>query len=228
MTTRPETTSAVSAEEMREIDRKTSEEYGIQSVILMENAGREVALLAKSLNPARTTVVCGSGNNCGDGLVTARYLEGWGLKVDIIFLKDPKFLKGDSLANYNIVKNLSIPSMMFDSSIIFKDYTLIIDALLGTGTKGEVTGSYRQVIEEINKSRARKISVDIPSGLDADSGEVLGIAVKADYTVTMAIPKKGLLEEKARPYTGKLIIADIGIPQRLLRRSAADQEQKQK
>ncbi|MCX5781556.1 MAG: NAD(P)H-hydrate epimerase [Elusimicrobia bacterium] len=206
----------VSVSQMQEIDIRTSEEFGIPSIILMENAGRSVAEIVRKSNPKKIAVLCGSGNNGGDGLVAARYLDHWDFQVEIILIKSPDYFSGDTLTNFKIIKSLKIPVSSFATKSSLKDFELIIDALLGTGTKGEVTGIYREAIDEINNSQKKVYSIDVPSGIDADKGEILGTAVKADVTITMAIAKKGLVEPNASEYVGKLIVADIGIPKILV------------
>ncbi|MDI6641975.1 MAG: NAD(P)H-hydrate epimerase [Elusimicrobiota bacterium] len=219
---------SVTAEEMKAIDKKAIEEYGIPSIVLMENAGRKVAeVVAQFIEQNCTTwiyspsiaVFCGSGNNAGDGLVAARFLHNWGYKLKIFLLKSPEEFKGDALTNYKIITKLNIPTERFQNEErlskklpSLQDYEIIIDALLGTGTKGEVSSEYHSAIETINNAKKTVIAVDIPSGLDANTGRVLGSAVKATITVTMGLPKKGLLEAKAKEFVGKLIVADIGIP----------------
>ncbi|MFC1501200.1 NAD(P)H-hydrate epimerase [Elusimicrobiota bacterium] len=207
---------AISASKMREIDSKASTMYGISSLILMENAGREIALAAESKGARNIVVFCGSGNNAGDGFVAARYLFNKGYKVALVLVKAPSSLKNEALANYNITQSLKIETRNFDKTIELNHFDIIIDGLLGTGITGEVTGNIRDAIEYINSSKKTVISIDIPSGVNADTGEILGIAVKADTTVTMAVAKTGLLSDSAKNYVGYLEIADIGIPKELI------------
>lgn len=216
MTAETKIGKGVSSAVMREIDSKAFEDYGIPSIILMENAGRAVAEAALSFNSRRIAVLCGSANNGGDGLVAARYLSQRGKDVEIILLKDSESFRGDTLINYRIAANLKIPVRRYGLHTPLRKFQLIIDALLGTGAKGKVSGHYRDAIAEINGSKRKTLSVDIPSGLDADTGKMLGIAVEADMTITMAIPKVGLLKPAAKPFVGKLLVADIGIPRQLL------------
>ncbi len=201
---------------MREIDGKATEEFGISQEKLMDNAGGYVAEIAKGLDPEKTAVLCGSGNNGGDGLAAARYLKKWGLSVDIILLKEPESFKSLSFNNYMLAKSIEIPIIQFGNHDSFTEYSLIIDALLGTGINGTFSEDYQNAIEEINDSEVPVISADVPSGLNSDTGEVMGTAVKATTTVTFALPKKGLLIPKAKDYIGDLIIAQIGIPKELL------------
>ena len=216
MTAAMNISKGITASQMREIDKRAAEEFGIPSIELMENAGRRVAEAAKRFVVHAVVVVCGTGNNGGDGLVAARYLSEWGFKVEIVLLKSAEFLKGDTLINFNLTGNLNIITSYYSSHTSFDKFDLIIDALLGTGIKGDVKSACRAAIDAINNSGKRVLSVDIPSGLDTDTGEVLSVAVKADETVTMALPKTGLLKPEAASFVGKLIVADIGIPKVLL------------
>lgn len=215
----------VSCEEMRELDRRATEEFGISVEILMENAGRAVAEesmkfleTAPYSKPWKILVFCGGGNNGGDGLVAARILKQKGIEVKIIFLKPTKSLHGVSLLNFEKIKNetgacLDLPKIEQIEKELANAH-LLIDALLGTGSKGEVTGLFQETIQKINSSGKSVIAVDVPSGLDADSGQQNGTCIRAHLTVTMAAMKKGFLE--AKEWTGKVIVADIGYPQELI------------
>jgi ADP-dependent NAD(P)H-hydrate dehydratase / NAD(P)H-hydrate epimerase len=208
----------VSSLEMRRIEKITIEHYGIAGIVLVENAGRAVAESVEALFRKRKLggktigIICGYGNNGGDGFVAARYLYNKGYKVSVICLKRSRIKSSDALSNLNIVKKLHIPIFNFNKNTAFKNYDVIIDALLGTGVKGTISGQFYEAIDKINASRKPVVSADVPSGIDSDTGEALGIAVKADITVTMGFVKTGLVKPKAKPYPGKLVVADIGIP----------------
>jgi len=199
---------------MRQIDKFTIEKIGIPGVVLMENAGRSVSeqsikfLSAK--RKANVIIFCGGGNNGGDGFVTARHLVNSGIKLTIVLTKPYNAYTGDALINLNIIRKMNIPIVKKTKNL--RGYDLIIDALLGTGAKGEIREPYKNIIEQINDSNKPVISVDIPSGLNGDTGDACGAAVKANITVTMGCPKKGMLKRKARKYVGKLAVADIGFP----------------
>jgi NAD(P)H-hydrate epimerase len=212
------TIKTFSTDQMKEIERRTVEEFGIPSLILMEHAGKAVANAAAGLaKPFEGTVavICGPGNNGGDGFVAARHLYNRGYDVSVFLVKDETQIKaGDALANYNILKKMRIPCSKFES--LPGDTSIIVDAMLGTGTKGEITGAYKNIIEAVNKTNIPVASVDIPSGIDADTGAVLGCAVKAAITVTFAGAKTGLVANAAKPYLGSLVIVDIGIPRLLI------------
>lgn len=199
---------------MCELDRRAIEDYGIPSIMLMDNAGRIVAeTVIKYFPKAKNIAIfCGSGNNGGDGFVAGRYLFNKDRKVSLFLVKKPSEITGDPAINLRILQKLGIKTYIIDSSVILKHYDLIIDALLGTGTKGEIKGIYADAISLINSAGKPVVAVDVPSGLDADTGKPLGSCIKAKITVTMARMKKGFLKKTARKSTGKIIVADIGIP----------------
>jgi len=215
----------VSGEKMGEIDRKAMEVYGIPGLVLMENAGLQVVSMVCKLRPQRNEgriiVFCGRGNNGGDGFVISRHLQRLGYRVETWALGPLYSYKGDAAVNYDIF--LKGGGHVFlaaenDPSRITEELQvsdLIIDALLGTGIRNPVAEPFAEVIRSINKSRAEILAVDIPSGISAGTGEVLGVAVKADYTVTFALPKRGLLLFPGAEYAGQVLIADIGIPRGL-------------
>lgn len=210
---------------MREIDRTAIEGFEIPGIVLMENAGRSAAELIMAGMPEaahgrHVALFCGPGNNGGDGLVIARYLARKGVPVTVYLLTDPEKLKGDAAANYRIAKRLSIPVIPVPDEkewAMYRDktgegYALFVDAVFGTGLKKEVTGTAAAIIEWLNHTGKPVWSVDIPSGLDADTGRPLGVAVKASHTVTFAFPKVGHILHPGPEFTGVLHIEDIGIP----------------
>ncbi|MBI5188945.1 MAG: NAD(P)H-hydrate dehydratase [Nitrospirae bacterium] len=213
----------VTAEEMREIDKKTIEEYGIPGSVLMERAGSAVVSKIKELfGRKKVIVVSGSGNNGGDGLVVARNLHNEGWDVRVFLTSRPEDLKGDALLQYKIAVKFGVnirPAKEFltrHSSLITR-HCIIVDALLGTGLSKNVAGTIAEVISFLNKSNVPVISVDIPSGISSDTGQIMGEAVKADYTVTFGLPKRGHLLYPGAEHTGRLFIEDIGFPKKVLR-----------
>lgn len=223
----------LTVEEINKIDRLASEKYGIPSIILMENAGRSVAeetiktlKRKKSAKTQKIAVLCGSGKNGGDGFVAARYLYNYGYQVKVYLLKNPNNISGDTLTNYTILKKIGVetklisPSKLNSLSSELKKANCIIDAIFGTGIKGKVAGLPAQIIKMVNQTKEvitskPVISVDLPSGLDGDTGFPLGECVKTTVTVTMGYPKKGFLNPEAKKYLGNLIIADIGYPRKI-------------
>jgi len=199
---------AVTREEMREIDRRAIEEFGIAAATLMENAGRAVAdVVLQEFNPLAVTVVCGPGNNGGDGFVVARHLVDAGVEVCCHAPAPESAYSGAALEMRRRVKL---------SKLEWLD--VVVDAVFGTGLSRPVTGPWRELIEEMNDSPPI-VAADVPSGMDADTGRPLGVAVEADITVTFGWPKVGMLQEGARTYTGRVIVADIGFPKELGGRS---------
>ena len=211
----------VTSKEMREMDRQTIEDVGIPGVVLMENAGigtfRVIQKLLDEVENPLVFVFCGKGNNGGDGFVIARHLWDCGVGVRIFIVGKPEDLKGDALVNFNILRKLNISINFLYSGQELEEALeiqpdLIVDALLGTGIQGEVRGFMKEVIQAINAYRCPIVAVDVPSGLNADLPIVEGVAVKADVTVTMALPKRCHVFYPAKAHVGELFIADIGIP----------------
>jgi NAD(P)H-hydrate epimerase len=215
------------AEQIQELDRKTIESYRIPGIVLMENAGRGATeVLAQTfpdLPKKRIAVIAGKGNNGGDGFVIARYLMNQGISVKVYLLTDPKALRGDGEINYHIFLHMKgevipVPSSK-DYQKLKKDlekFDLLIDGIFGTGLDAEVRGYYREVITHLNTLGKTIVSIDIPSGLDANTGKPLGAAVRASLTITFGLPKIGQLVFPGADYVGELKIVDIGFPKKLL------------
>jgi NAD(P)H-hydrate epimerase len=197
----------ISAAQARAFDRLAQQKYKIPSIILMENAGRSVAEEALKMlrHKKRVCVVCGVGNNGGDGFVAARHLVNAGVKVSVFIVGKISKLKADPKINYTVLKKMKIE---FSNKI---KGDLIVDALFGIGLKSKVKEPYASVIEMMNKVKLPILSVDVPSGLDTDSGKVLGVAVKAKRTVTFVAAKNGFFKSDGPKYCGKVIVRDIGI-----------------
>ncbi|UCD85073.1 MAG: NAD(P)H-hydrate dehydratase [Deltaproteobacteria bacterium] len=217
----------VTAEIMRELDRKTIEEIGIPGMVLMENAGVGATKMicryfAEPLGQG-VVIFAGSGNNGGDGFVIARHLINRGVPVKVYLLTDKGKVKGDAKTNLNILTNMGIEVYSLTDLdelkaqwAVVERSGVIIDAILGTGLQSEVKGFYREVIELINRSGKPVVAVDTPSGLDNDRGRPLGAAIKADLTLTFGLPKLGQVIYPGADYVGKLEIIDISIPQDLI------------
>lgn len=201
---------------MRELDRRATLEYGIPSLVLMENAGKGTAeLILKQFPKAqKILVVSGKGNNGGDGFVTARYLKKMNREPSVLLLADPSILKGDAKINFDRLFGDKIPVTSLDLSQI-EDCDLLVDAILGIGVTMEVKGIYRDAIERMNQSGKPILAVDIPSGLDGDSGQVHGVAVRSTCTATMAELKHGLLSGAGPQFCGSIFKIDIGFPKQL-------------
>ena len=204
----------VTADEMREIDRLTIEEYGIPGLVLMERAGLAVASRVRALFPSRKVVVlCGGGNNGGDGLVAARDLFNWGFKVSVIMTTKKEALSCDCALQFQIVKKMGMQTE-FRNTLSGKDMhsSVVIDAVFGTGLARPVKGAIAGLFSFLNSAAAPVVAVDMPSGISSDTGEILGQAVMADCTVTFGLPKRGHFLYPGAEYTGKLFIEDIGFP----------------
>jgi len=215
------------AEQMQELDRKAIEGYKIPGIVLMENAGRGATEVISTAFPdiqnKKIAIVAGKGNNGGDGFVIARHLLNRGISVKVYLLTDPKALRGDSEINYHIFSRMkgeviSVPSSK-DYQKVKRDlekFDLLIDGIFGTGLDAEVRGYYREVIDHLNTLQKPIVAVDIPSGLDANTGKPLGTAIRASLTVTFGLPKVGHLISPGPDYVGTLKVIDIGIPRKLV------------
>ncbi len=216
----------VTASEIQEIDRISIQEYGIPGAILMEAAGiltTRVILERFPLAGKKVTVVCGTGNNGGDGFVIARHLQRQGIMCNTVVVGKKEKLEGDALLNYQLLKRngpdvreCSDTAHISLLATLLHDSGLIVDALFGTGLSNPVRGLARDVIALINSSDISVVAVDIPSGIDGSTGHLCGDAVKAAVTVTMGLPKTGLLLYPGALYAGELFVADIGFPQELM------------
>ena len=213
----------VTAQQMRDLDRRAGVEGAVPSLTLMENAGTRAFEVASQMleSPAgkHVAVVCGKGNNGGDGFVVARLLADAGADVSVSLLGNPDEVKGDARANLDLVRRNRIPLTVVSQPAEVPDlrgYDLVVDAILGTGIRGEVTGLAADGIGAVNDSGCPVLALDVPSGVDADTGVVCGVCVDADATITFALPKIGLLLFPAAEFVGELMVGDIGMPQAIL------------
>ena len=220
---------------MQEVDRRAAEVYGLPTPALMENAGRAVALRADALlggaRGRRVVVVCGGGNNGGDGLVAARHLANWGARVRVVMACEgwptaPK-LSADAGVQLHVVTRCGIEVLGVDPDgrrrveLALTGADLVVDAVLGTGSRGAPRGAAMVAVELMQAARARILAVDIPTGLDADSGHVPGPAVQAEETVTFGLPKPAHVLLPAAGLCGRVRVADIGFPAPLLEQAPA-------
>ncbi len=224
------TMRTLSRDEVRAVDARAATEFHLPTIVLMENAGRGAAeRLRTRLQPGdRVLVACGAGNNGGDGLVVARHLDAWNFPVHIAWFADPGKLKGDALIQKQIVDAAEISQSVHigvdDLSSLWNGVAWIVDGLLGTGLTRPVEGMFQQAIEAINASGLPVMALDLPSGLDADTGEPLGTAIRARFTTTFVAAKRGFARPGARAYTGEVEVVEIGIPGKLLRGLPFDAE----
>jgi len=214
---------SVSIEQMRQVDISASEEFGLAILMMMENASINSAKLAKSmlggdLVNKKIVVLSHKGNNGGDGLGTARHLLNHGASVEVYLTCSPLKLTMEGLRQYWILRNYGVFTKEFDSdnSIDLKqsldEADLVIDSLLGYNLRGDPKEPIATVIDLVNQANLPVLSIDVPSGLNADSGEASRITIKASKTLTLALPKKGLLVPQVHKYVGELWLADLSIP----------------
>lgn len=203
---------AITAEQMRHYDSYTINTIGIPSLVLMERAAlavRDEVLNAFPLNLQNIVVVAGSGNNGGDGLDVARLLHIAGVKVTILNVGNPDHASNEHQVQDRICQYYKIPQTS-DLNVL-KDASLIVDALFGIGIDRPVEGNYATAIEAINNSDAVVVAVDMPSGINTDTGEVMGVAVNATATVTFAVNKVGLTKSAGKKHAGRVVVAsDMG------------------
>ncbi len=211
-------------QQVRAVDARAINELGIPGVVLMENAGRGCAELIRDkladLAEPKVCIFCGTGNNGGDGYVIARHLLNSGFGVTVVVCGVRGRIKGDARTNLDILDRMGVSIDRLipadgDVSVRVAELTagadMIVDSLFGTGLSGPIRDDYRQLIESMNGSDCPILAVDIPSGLDCDTGQPLGIAVKAAWTVTFVAVKKGFTCADADRHTGEIFVASIGI-----------------
>ncbi len=205
--------------EMRDLDRRAMEEYGIVQELLMENAGQAAyftILREYGMKNKHFTIFCGGGNNGGDGLVVARKLHSNGASVRVIMLGDRRKFKGAAQQNLDIAENIQVPMMEWrdvsEAREAVQNTDFIVDAIFGTGIDREVEGKYKEAIELINSSGKTVLSIDIPSGVNGDTGQIMGTATDADYTTTFGLPKAGNLLYPGFEKGGKLYVTHISFP----------------
>ena len=213
-------------EQAVQIDRCATTNFGMSGLVLMENAGRGVSDLLCALQVSSPIVVCcGKGNNAGDGYVIARHLLARNYDVRVLNWEPPEKIIGDARTNYLILRAMNAPIVEHREGSsneffrILSDACWIVDALLGTGCKGAPRAPIKQAIEAINQATANTLAVDLPSGLDCDTGATPGAAVRADHTCTFLAAKPGLIAPAGKSYVGKLHVADLGIPASVIQKA---------
>jgi NAD(P)H-hydrate epimerase len=201
---------------MRSIENRVFTKYGIPSNVIMEIAGRQVAVIARRLvmekHPGPVVVVCGKGNNGGDGLVAARWLKHWDMDVEVVIWSTFDELPEDSAPALHACRMAGVPILLpAQASEALHDAGLIVDAVLGTGFHGSARGLAAEAIKLINQANRPVLAVDMPSGVTSDTGKADGPAVTADYTVTFGVPKLGLFQFPGADMAGREIVADVGL-----------------
>jgi len=219
----------LSRAEVRDVDRRAIEKFGMPGIVLMENAGRGAAELLAQLGIAGRVVICaGRGNNGGDGFVIGRHLENRGFDVRVLLFADSQTLQGDAATNFHILRAAGTPIFEYHAATKLNTWAAdlrscawIVDALLGTGMQGTVREPTATVIHHINDAGVPVFAVDLPSGLDCDTGQPLGVCVRAAHTATFVARKLGFDGPGTAQFTGEVHVVDIGVPRVLLSQFAA-------
>lgn len=218
----------MSRDEVRNVDLRAINEFGIPGVVLMENAGRGCVDWLEELGIAGRVVICaGKGNNGGDGFVIARHLENRGHDVRVLLFADPETLRGDAQINYQVIERAGSSIRAFDESLSddelesavedeLSEADWVVDALLGTGTSGSIRKPFPAIINAINRASARTLAIDLPSGQDCDTGLPVDadnpVVVKADFTATFVARKLGFENPASSDFTGEVRVINIGVP----------------
>jgi len=209
---------AITTDQMREVDRLMIEVYGIQLKQMMENAGLNLASLARSRflsgNPSGKSVIVisGSGGNGGGGLVAARRLHTWGSNVEVFLTKPATDLRGVPADQLSILRAVDVPIHYANDVDSLPEADLILDAVIGYSLSGNPRGTAAKLIEQANRHNAPILSLDTPSGLDTTSGNAYQPHIQATATLTLALPKTGLMSDTAKEIVGELYLADISVP----------------
>jgi NAD(P)H-hydrate epimerase len=233
--------AVLTREQVRRIDALAIERYGMSGLVLMENAGRGAVDAPLAFDPSllrdddgsplagpRVVILSGKGNNAGDGFVIARHLEIRGVAARVLLLAPPDELTGDAKTNFAILQHTDVQVLDVSHDPLEPQLdehaagaAWLVDALLGTGAAGEPREPFATAIRWMNAQPARRLAVDLPSGLDCDTGQPAAATVRADLTVTFVAAKPELLIPQALSYVGELSVTDIGVPPRLVREVAA-------
>jgi len=222
---------SLSRDQVRRVDQIAVERFHMPSIVLMENAGRGAAeIIHKSYGPrGKAVIFCGVGNNGGDGFVIARHLHNFGWHIRIVVTGETANMTQDSRTNFAIVEAMRLPCIIARDPISpmagagVQSDEIAIDALLGTGFHGAVREPLRKIIGDINRARKRAtVAVDVPSGLDCDTGLPGGTSIRADLTITFAAPKIGFSQTTAREFVGRVEVVDIGVPVELFHEIAGE------
>ncbi len=228
MTIPYEAGESLTCQQVRELDLLAIEHVGLPGLLLMENAGRSAAEFIFSLLPnprtAQVTILAGPGNNGGDGLVIARHLRNAGVQVVVVLATAPNLVQGDAWLNLSIYQRLNAPLLRADTTDgleqargVIGCADVIVDALLGTGARGAPRGAMAQLVECSNAANAAwRVAIDVPSGLNADSGAVETPCFRADATITFVAEKIGFSTPAARQVLGSVRVADVGVPRELI------------
>ena len=220
---------ALSRDQVRRVDQVAIEQYGIPGIVLMENAGRGAAETLHRLAPSGSVaIMCGGGNNAGDGYVIARHLQLLGREVQLLALADPAKLRGDAKTNADIAIASGIPLAITakneDWPSDLQQAVVIVDALLGTGAQGPLREPYARAVTVANQHQVMRIAIDIPTGFDCDTGQANDPTFRADHTLTFVARKLGFEQKNADQFVGVAHDISIGVPRKLLEQIAAEQD----
>ncbi len=212
--------AALTTDQMRGVDRAMIEDIGITLIQMMENAGRHLATLAReqlggSVAHKRVVVLAGRGNNGSGGMVAARRLANWGAAVTVVLAAPRREYRNVPAQQLEILRRMNVPIIETSAGVSLHNADLILDALVGYGLCGAPTGATADLIRAANASGVRIIALDAPSGLDTTTGKVSDPCIRADATLTLALPKVGLMSDAARAVVGELYVADISVPPRI-------------
>lgn len=207
--------------QVREIDRRSTEEFHIPGIVLMENAARAVSEVILRMIETGTVspdavIVCGGGNNCGDGLAVARHLHNEDIDVRVAMCVEAERLRGDALVNWNIVRAMQLPIADVRGGLPAMAHGVIVDAIFGTGLDRAPGEPFASTIEQMNKSGHPIVAIDVPSGLDCDTGKPLGACIRAKHTVTFVAEKVGFDNPDAKQFLGEVTVGEIGCPRELI------------
>lgn len=221
----------LSSKQCQQVDRRAVEEFGMSGLVLMENASRGATDVLETLMKAdhvskdkgRVVICCGGGNNGGDGLTMARHLDLRGYAVEVLLWADPEKLAGDAATNYEITSRCDIPVKVLgpnyeprEDASSLGSASWIVDALLGTGARGEPRPPMDRVIDQLNDAGVPILAIDVPSGLNCDTGEPSSHTIRAKATCTFVAAKSGFNQKQAKPFVGELHVLDIGAPRKLI------------
>lgn len=214
----------LSREQVREVDQRAIEEYGMSGLVLMENAAIGVCEVIEQITPPMpVAILCGKGNNAGDGYAVARHLDAAGWQVHIFQLFDPAALRGDAQVNWHINQQAGIETTHLSETTTteelesrLSEYEMILDCMLGTGAQGNPRGTLVTAILAANATKAVRVAVDLPTGMDCDTGEISTPCFSADHTCTFVAEKLGFTHPASKLLLGKVHVIGIGVPRQLL------------
>ena len=222
----PYPTLYLSREQVQRVDALAIQRYHLPGIVLMENAALAVVDAAMAMlegQAGEVLILCGGGNNGGDGLAVARHLHNRGREVCIALTVDPGRYQGDALVNWNVTQAMALPTETATAALIAQPgWALIIDAIFGTGLKQLAHEPFSSIAAAVNATDIPILAVDLPSGMDCDTGQPLGACIRATRTITFVAMKQGLANPESRQWTGEVTIGDIGCPAEAIRNAGSN------